>query len=102
MQRLSAIALVPLSLWFVYGLLAHAGASHSDVTAWLSSPTTFGLMVLLVGGTFYHAQLGVQVVIEDYIHREAVKIAALIGTKLLSVALGLAAIVALMSIAFGS
>ena len=101
MQRVSAIALVPLTLWFVIALVAHTGADYATARAWLGSPVTFGLMVLLVGATFYHAQLGLQVVIEDYIHREGWKIALILLTKLASLVLALAAIVALLVIAFG-
>ena len=101
MQRVSAVALVPLALWFVIALVAHVGADYATMRAWLGSPVTFGLMVLLVGATFYHAQLGLQVVIEDYIHSEAGKIALILLTKLASLALALAAVVALLVIAFG-
>ena len=101
MQRVSAIALVPLTLWFVIAVVAHVGADYATMRAWLGSPVTFGLMVLLVGATFYHAQLGLQVVIEDYIHREGGKIALILLTKLVSLTLALAAVVALLVIAFG-
>ena len=101
MQRVSAIALVPLTLWFAIALVAHSGADYATTRAWLGSPVIFGLMVLLIGATFYHAQLGLQVVIEDYIHREGWKIALILVTKLASLVLALAAIVALLVIAFG-
>jgi succinate dehydrogenase / fumarate reductase membrane anchor subunit len=101
MQRVSAIALVPLVLWFVIALIAHIGADYAATRAWLGSPVTFGLMVLLIGASFYHAQLGLQVVIEDYIHREGAKIAFILLTKLASLVLALAAVVALLVIAFG-
>jgi len=102
MQRVSAIALVPLTLWFVSALVAHTGADYATTRGWLGAPATFGLMLLLVGATFYHAQLGVQVVIEDYVHHEGWKIALILLTKLASLALVLGAIVALLVIAFGS
>ena len=101
MQRVSAIALVPLTLWFVIALVAHTGADYATTRAWLGSPVTFGSMLLLIGATFYHAQLGLQVVIEDYIHHEGWKIALILLTKLTSLVLALAAIGALLFIAFG-
>ena len=101
MQRVSALALVPLTLWFVIALVAHVGVDYAAARAWLGSPVTFGLMALLIGATFYHAQLGLQVVIEDYIHHEGGKIALILLTKLASLALALSAIVALLTIAFG-
>jgi succinate dehydrogenase / fumarate reductase membrane anchor subunit len=102
MQRLSAILLVPLTLWFVIGIVAHTGADYAAMRAWLASPVTFGLMVLLIGATFYHAALGLQVVVEDYVHTEAVKIAIIVAMKLACIVLALAAIVALLFIAIES
>jgi succinate dehydrogenase / fumarate reductase membrane anchor subunit len=102
MQRVTAIALVPLTLWFVIAVVAHTGADYATARAWLGSPVTFGLMVLLIGATFYHAQLGLQVVVEDYVHNEGRKIALILAIKLLCLVLALAGIIALMSIAFGS
>jgi succinate dehydrogenase / fumarate reductase, membrane anchor subunit len=102
MQRVTAIALVPLTLWFVIAVVAHTGADYVTTRAWLGSPVTFGLMVLLIGATFYHAVLGLQVVVEDYVHSEGRKIALILTIKLLCLMLALAGIIALMSIAFGS
>jgi succinate dehydrogenase / fumarate reductase membrane anchor subunit len=102
MQRVSAIALVPLTLWFVIAIVAHTGADYAATRAWLGSPVTFGLMVLLIGATFYHAQLGLQVVIEDYVHSEGLKIGIILAIKLACLVLALAAVLALLYIAFGS
>ena len=102
MQRVSAIALVPLSLWFVIALVGHMGADYAAMRVWLASPVTFALMALTVGVTFYHAQLGLQVVIEDYVHGEGLKIAAVLVVKFACALLALAAIVALLVIAFGA
>ena len=101
MQRLTAVALVPLAIWFVASLIAHTGASYDAASAWLASPVVFGIMVLLVVITFYHAMLGLQVIIEDYLHHEGAKIAALLLMKFACVALALTALVALLVIAFG-
>ena len=68
MQRVTAIALLPLMLWLVYGLACMAGADHATVVAWLSQPLTAVGMILLLAAMFYHSQLGLQVVIEDYVH----------------------------------
>ncbi len=100
LQRLTAVLLVPLTVWFVAELVAHTGADHAAVIAWLGSPLRLGLMTLLIGATFYHAQLGVQVVIEDYIQGEGLRIALIVLVKLACLTLAIAAIVALMSIAF--
>jgi succinate dehydrogenase / fumarate reductase membrane anchor subunit len=102
MQRVSAVALVPLTLWFVVAVVAHTGADHAAVLAWLGSPVTFTLMVLLIGAVFCHAALGLQVVVEDYVHAEGRKVAVIVTMKLACLVLALAAIVALMFIAFRS
>jgi succinate dehydrogenase / fumarate reductase membrane anchor subunit len=102
MQRVSAVALVPLTLWFVVAVVAHTGADYAAMRAWLASPVTVALMVLLIGATFYHAALGLQVVIEDYVHAEGAKIAIILMMKLACLVLAVAAITALMFIAFRS
>lgn len=99
-QRLTALALVPLTLWFVAGVIGSIGADHSELLAWIGHPVTAGLFLLLIGATFYHAALGVQVVIEDYLHNEWVKLAALLAMKAVFVVLGLMAALAVLSILF--
>jgi succinate dehydrogenase membrane anchor subunit len=100
MQRLTAIALVPLSIWFVVSMICLANADHAAVSAWLATPLTAVLMLLFVVATFYHLQLGLQVVVEDYIHGEGAKMVCLIGLKLGSFALGVAAVFAVLKVAF--
>ncbi|MEM6499519.1 MAG: succinate dehydrogenase, hydrophobic membrane anchor protein [Pseudomonadota bacterium] len=99
-QRITSVALVPLTLWFVYALAANAGASHAEMTAWLAQPVNAIAMLLLIGATFHHLHLGVQVVIEDYVHSEGMKIAGLLLVKLASAALGVAAAFAVLKVAF--
>lgn len=67
-QRLTALALLPLMIWFVASIACLAGADHAQVVEWLSSPFAAVFMILMIGTGFYHLKLGVQVVIEDYIH----------------------------------
>lgn len=100
MQRLTAIALIPLGIWFVISMISLAGADHAAASAWLANPLTAVLMLLLIVATFHHLQLGLQVVIEDYIHSEAAKVVCLIGLKLASFALGVAAVFAVLKVAF--
>jgi succinate dehydrogenase / fumarate reductase membrane anchor subunit len=100
-QRLTALALVPLLLWFVASLVAHTGTDHANVTLWLGSPVTFGLMLLLLGAGFWHMALGLRVVIEDYVHLDALKLGLVILVQFGAFALGVAAAVALAVIAFG-
>ncbi len=99
-QRLTALALIPLTIWFVASLVNLAGADHAAMAAWMGNPVSAGLMILLVVATFYHAALGLQVVIEDYVHGEGAKMAALIVVKGLCVVLGLTAVLAVLSLLF--
>ena len=100
-QRVTAVALVPLTLWFVYALLSLAGADYATVSAWLRSPVNAVLMLALIVATFHHMQLGLQVVIEDYIHGEGIKIASLMIMKGGSLLLAVAAAFAVLKVAFG-
>lgn len=100
-QRLTAVALVPLTVWFVAELVALTGAGYDAARAWLEAPLAAVLVILLVVAGFHHAQLGLQVVIEDYVHSEFRKLAAIVVVKLAAVALGLAAVFAVLSVAFG-
>jgi succinate dehydrogenase membrane anchor subunit len=101
-QRVTAVALVPLAVWFVAALVAHLGADHAAAIAWLRSPLAAVAMILLVVATFVHMALGLQVVIEDYVHHEATKIASLVLVRLACWALGAAALFAVLRVAFGS
>ena len=100
-QRMSAVALIPLTLWFVASLLSLATADYALVVEWVRQPLVTVLLVLLLGALFYHAQLGIQVVFEDYVHVEWLKIANLIVLKLLSVLLAVVAIFCVLRIALG-
>ena len=101
-QRLTAISNLLLVLWFVFSAIALAGADYLEVRAWLASPVSASLMILLVISTCYHARLGVQVVIEDYVHHEGAKLAALAALTLVVVALAVACIVAVLKVSIGS
>ena len=101
-QRLTAISNIVLVLWFVFSAMALAGAGYEEVRAWLAAPVPASLMILLVISTFYHARLGVQVVIEDYVHHEGAKIASLAAVTLITFGLAVACIVAVLKVAIGS
>jgi succinate dehydrogenase / fumarate reductase membrane anchor subunit len=100
-QRVTAVALLPLLLWLTASLAASAGMDHAAAREWLSSPLTAILMILLIGAGFHHAQLGLQVVIEDYVHTEWLKMASVMAVKLAAVALAVAGIFSILKIAFG-
>lgn len=98
-QRLTALALVPLALWFVGSIIGLVGASHSVALAWIGSPATAVLLIVLIAATFHHAQLGVQVVIEDYVQHEGLKLAAIVIVKGAAILLAVAAALAVLKIA---
>lgn len=100
-QRVSAMALVPLSLWFIYSIVRLTGADQERVHDWLSRPATAILMSLFIVATFYHLSLGAQVVIEDYVHREGVKLGALLLIKGLIVLTAAAALFTVLHVAVG-
>ncbi|MES1152109.1 MAG: succinate dehydrogenase, hydrophobic membrane anchor protein [Dongia sp.] len=99
-QRLSALALIPLGLWLVVSLVCHAGADRAAIVQWLGSPFTLGALALTIIAVFYHAVLGMQVVIEDYIHAKGAKFALVILLQFAAFALAAAAIVSLLVVAF--
>ncbi|PCJ60657.1 MAG: succinate dehydrogenase, hydrophobic membrane anchor protein [Rhodospirillaceae bacterium] len=99
-QRVTAIALVPLTLWFVTSLLSLIGADHAAVLAWVGSPVAAVLLILLLATSFYHAQLGLQVVFEDYIHHKGRKLAAILFVKFACLLLGVATVFSVLKIAF--
>jgi succinate dehydrogenase / fumarate reductase membrane anchor subunit len=101
-QRVSAVALLVLGLWFVASLVALAGADRATVVAWLHGPLAAILTILTLAAVFYHNALGLQVVIEDYVHGEAAKIGALVAVRLICLALAVAGIFAVLRIALGA
>jgi succinate dehydrogenase / fumarate reductase membrane anchor subunit len=100
-QRLSAIALIPLSIWFVYALLTAIMADVSAAKQFVAQPINAILLFLLVEAMLYHGALGVQVVVEDYIHKPCCKITTLVVVKLGTVVLMAAAALAIGKIALG-
>ena len=99
-QRLTSIALVPLTLWFVIAVIGLAGAERDAVADWLAEPVPAVLFVLLLVAAFYHGALGLQVVIEDYVENEALKFALLIVMKLAAVVLAGLGVFAVLKMSF--
>lgn len=98
-QRVTAIALIFLTIWFVWAIAAHAGADYVTAVAFLSHPVNAGLMLLFSVTAIYHFMLGLQVVIEDYLSGEALKVAALLANKFVAIVLGLACVIAVLKLA---
>ena len=101
-QRLTAVALVPLTLWFVWSVINLVGVDQLGFKSWLNDDANLVLMILFVGSLFYHMQLGIQVVIEDYVHGELKKVTSLVLNLFLALFLGVSSIVALLKLAFGN
>lgn len=98
-ERVSAVALVPLTLWLAASIIAHTGSDYATFIIWLKTPLTAAVMILLLIALFYHTALGLQVVIEDYVHSGA-KFAAVIAMRFGCFALATAGVVATLRIAF--
>ena len=101
-QRLTAIALIPLVVWFAISLVMMSGADYGAVRAWIGSPVVMVLLILTIAIGLHHGQLGLQVVIEDYVHGDGAKLALIVAVRFIAVLFGLAAIVAVLRIGFGS
>lgn len=99
-ERVSAIALVPLTIWFTASLVMHMGRDYATVTAWLRTPLAAIAMVLLLIALFWHMALGLQVVIEDYVH-SSMKFPALIAMRFACFALAVAGITAVLRVVVG-
>ncbi len=100
-QRLTAIALVPLVVWFAISLVMLSGADYDIARAWIGSPLVMVLLILTIVIGLHHGQLGLQVVIEDYIHGDGWKLALIVAVRFVAVIFGLAATVAILRIGFG-
>lgn len=98
-QRVTAVALVPLTLWFVWAVARYAGAPHNDVVEFLGHPFNAAAMLLFVFAGLYHAVLGLQVVIEDYVPSEGPKFALLLLSKFSAFAVGVTCAIAVLRIA---
>lgn len=101
MQRVAAVALIPLTLWIAASLFAGTRSDYGAFILWLRTPFTTVLIVLLLIALFYHMALGLQVVAEDYVHSERMKIPAVVVIHLACFALAVVGIVATLRIAFG-
>jgi succinate dehydrogenase / fumarate reductase, membrane anchor subunit len=100
-QRLTAIALVPLSLWFVSAVIGLAGVDLETMQNWVGLPLPAILLVLLLIATFYHLSLGLQVVIDDYVHTDLTRLGLVVIVRLLSFGFAVAGVFAVLSIALG-
>ena len=101
-QRLTSIALVPLTVWFVVSLLTLPSLGYGTLVAWMSQSWTALLLILLVLTAAWHSQLGVRVVVEDYIHGAGARTLTLVVIGFAHVLLAAAGVFAVLKVAFGA
>jgi succinate dehydrogenase / fumarate reductase membrane anchor subunit len=101
LQRLTSLALVPLTIWFTVSLLSLPSLDHVTVIAWMAQSWTALLLVVLVLVATYHSQLGVRVVIEDYVHNTGMKTLTLVTVTFAHALLAVAGVFAILKVAFG-
>jgi succinate dehydrogenase / fumarate reductase membrane anchor subunit len=100
-QRLTSVALVPLSIWFVVSLLTLPSLDHATVVAWMSQSWTALLLIILVLVATWHSQLGVRVVVEDYVHGTGARTVTLVAMLFAHVLLAGAGVFAVLKVACG-
>ena len=98
LQRISAIAMIPLVIWFTTSLMLTLMDGYEQSIEWLQSPFNATGLILLFGTLYFHAASGLQVVIEDYVHHEGLKIVSLILIKLIAIVLGVLSILCVLKI----
>ena len=98
-QRMTAVALIPLSIWFVASAIAYVGADQGAVAAYFAEPINAVPMFLFIVASTYHMSLGLQVIIEDYFHNEGQKIALLLLNRFAAWAIGAVSAFALVRMA---
>ncbi len=101
-QRLTALALIPLTFWFVASVVVYINADYTAMKAWVATPYVAVLLSLYLATLFHHSQLGLQVVIEDYVHTKWVNLSLLVLIKFSHVLLAAAGIFAVLKIALGT
>ncbi|MCQ2002985.1 succinate dehydrogenase, hydrophobic membrane anchor protein [Rhizobium sp. NRK18] len=99
-QRLTAVANVPLLLFFIFFLIAYNGADYATVVGALANPVVAVVMALVIISGIIHMKLGMQVIIEDYIHGEKLKLALLMLNTFFAVLIGALCLFAILKIAF--
>ena len=101
LQRLTSVALVPLAIWFAVSLLALPSLGHATVVAWMSQSWTALLLIIFVLVGAWHSQLGVRVVVEDYVHDVGAKTLTLVLVSFAHVLIAVAGVFAVLKVAFG-
>jgi succinate dehydrogenase / fumarate reductase, membrane anchor subunit len=101
-QRLTSLALIPLSVWLLVSLLTLPGLDFVTLVSWMAGTWTASLLTLLVLIASWHSSLGIQVILEDYVHEEGLKTISLVLSGFIHVILAAVGVFAVLRIAFGS
>lgn len=101
-QRLTALALIPLVLWFSFSVAMLGGTDYATLTAWIRSPLVTVLLIVSIAALLYHLALGMQVIIEDYVHIEWLKLTTIITINFACFLLTVVGMVAVLKITFGT
>jgi succinate dehydrogenase / fumarate reductase membrane anchor subunit len=101
LQRVTAVALIPLAVIFLAYVLCLVGADLATVKATLGRPVPATVTILLIIAAFWHAKLGLQVIVEDYVHLEGAKLVSLLLVSFACAAIGLASVLAVLKLALG-
>lgn len=101
-QRFTAILLVPLMLWVVWALISLIGAGYSEAAAWVARPLNATLLIIFLVSLFWHVQLGLQVVIEDYVHHRISEVTLQLLVKIGAIAGGLLSVLAVLKLSVGA
>ncbi len=102
LQRMTALALAPLVLWFAFSIATLGAMDYQTLVSWVKLPLVTVILILLIVTAFYHMQLGLKVILEDYIHSEWLKLSAIVLMNFASIALMVAGVLAVLKIALGT
>jgi succinate dehydrogenase / fumarate reductase membrane anchor subunit len=99
-QRVTSVAMIPLTLWFLVDLLRMPALDYGTVKSWLAAPTSSLLLLLMVAVSAYHSYLGTTVIVEDYVHSAGRKVATLMLLRFVYVLVAGAGVFAILHVAF--
>ena len=100
MQRVSAVASIPLVIWFVISMLGHVRSDFATISSWMQVPLVAVLMILLIANMSYHMKLGLQIALEDYVHGRA-RVVSMLVLDFATVVLAVLGIFSVLKISFG-
>jgi len=100
-ERLTAIALVPLTLWFTTAVISVVGADYDTFAAWLAKPWNAALMIMFISAAFLHGKMGMEVIIEDYVAPRCAQLTVRIFVNLVAFSLGIFSIISVLIVALG-